>query len=135
MGRLDQLIWAGPHGGPNWANLPGAAVFWLPSRMRLSIPCLPFGCGVAAAEGVGSVRGSREGERARRDSEMGKGGELWDDSALVDAFDRAVATYKVRLLVTGPDGFADRRLSAQLLLGFRVLRASRDRVGSGPATL
>ncbi|CAN6253669.1 unnamed protein product [Urochloa humidicola] len=25
---------------------------------------------------------------------MGKGGELWDDSALVDAFDRAVATYK-----------------------------------------
>ena len=57
---------------------------------------------------------------------MGKGGELWDDSALVDAFDRAVATYKVRLLVTGPDGFADRRLSAQLLLGFRVLRASRD---------
>ncbi|CAL4884804.1 unnamed protein product [Urochloa decumbens] len=26
---------------------------------------------------------------------MGKGGELWDDSALVDAFDRAVATYKV----------------------------------------
>ncbi|KAL6911770.1 hypothetical protein ACP4OV_000575 [Aristida adscensionis] len=25
---------------------------------------------------------------------MGKGGELWDDSALVEAFDRAVATYK-----------------------------------------
>uniref|UniRef100_A0A453PBQ7 Survival Motor Neuron Gemin2-binding domain-containing protein n=2 Tax=Aegilops tauschii subsp. strangulata TaxID=200361 RepID=A0A453PBQ7_AEGTS len=25
---------------------------------------------------------------------MGKGGELWDDSALVDAFDHAVATYK-----------------------------------------
>ncbi|XP_062219994.1 uncharacterized protein LOC133919576 isoform X1 [Phragmites australis] len=25
---------------------------------------------------------------------MGKGGELWDDSALVDAFDRAVATFK-----------------------------------------
>ncbi|KAL6634956.1 hypothetical protein ACP70R_027627 [Stipagrostis hirtigluma subsp. patula] len=25
---------------------------------------------------------------------MGKGGELWDDSALVDAFDRAVASYK-----------------------------------------
>ena len=78
---------------------------------------------------------ARARERARRDSGMGKGGELWDDSALVDAFDRAVATYKVRLLVAGPDGFADRRLSAQLLLGFRVLRASRDRVGSGPATL
>jgi hypothetical protein len=26
---------------------------------------------------------------------MGKGGELWDDSALVDAFDHAVATFKV----------------------------------------
>lgn len=25
---------------------------------------------------------------------MGKGGELWDDSALVDAFDHAIATYK-----------------------------------------
>jgi len=94
---------------------------------------LHLGVGVLAAASS-SVRGSREGERGRRDSEMGKGGELWDDSALVDAFDRAVATYKVRLLVTGPDGFADRRLSAQLLLGFRVLRASRD-VLEWPATL
>jgi hypothetical protein len=59
---------------------------------------------------------------------MGKGGELWDDSALVDAFDRAVATYKVRLLVSGLDGFADRRLSPQLMLGFRVLRALRDKL-------
>lgn len=38
----------------------------------------------------------------RRDSEMGKGGELWDDSALVDAFDRAVSTYKVRSLRSSP---------------------------------
>lgn len=26
---------------------------------------------------------------------MGKGNELWDDSALVDAFDRAVSSFKV----------------------------------------
>jgi hypothetical protein len=33
--------------------------------------------------------------------EMGKGGDLWDDSALVHAFDRAVSTFKVRALVPG----------------------------------
>ncbi|RWW49187.1 hypothetical protein BHE74_00044686 [Ensete ventricosum] len=27
---------------------------------------------------------------------MGKGTDLWDDSALIDAFDHAMATYKVR---------------------------------------
>jgi hypothetical protein len=32
---------------------------------------------------------------------MGKGGDLWDDSALVNAFDRAVSTFKVRALVQG----------------------------------
>lgn len=38
------------------------------------------------------------GEEERRSranwGEMGKGGELWDDSALVDAFDHAVSTFK-----------------------------------------
>jgi hypothetical protein len=38
---------------------------------------------------------------------MGKGGELWDDSALVDAFDRAMCTFKVCLLVSS--GFYDFR--------------------------
>ena len=44
-------------------------------------------------EGVVAGWGSRENLGTE---EMGKGGELWDDSALVDAFDHAVATYKVR---------------------------------------
>jgi hypothetical protein len=42
-------------------------------------------------------RGSPVGLRR----EMGKGGDLWDDSALVHAFDRAVSTFKVRALVPG----------------------------------
>jgi hypothetical protein len=63
----------------------------------------------------------REGERGRRDSVMGKGGELWDDSALVDAFDRAMSTFKVCLLVSGFSDSPDRCLSPPQLLGFRVL--------------
>eukprot|EP00267_Zea_mays_P053862 XP_020407056.1 uncharacterized protein LOC100278739 isoform X2 [Zea mays] len=34
-----------------------------------------------------------EGDRGQRDSEMGMGDELWDDSALVVAFDRAISTF------------------------------------------
>jgi len=52
---------------------------------------------------------------------MGKGGELWDDSALVDAFDRAMSTFKVCLLVSGFYDSPDRCLSPPQLLGFRVL--------------
>lgn len=33
-------------------------------------------------------------ERERREN-MGKGTDLWDDSALINAFDHAMATYKV----------------------------------------
>ena len=64
-----------------------------------------------AEEGKRSRR-VREGERGRRDSGMGKGGELWDDSALVDAFDRAMSTFKVCLL-----DFPDRCVSPPQLLG------------------
>jgi hypothetical protein len=41
-----------------------------------------------------------EGDRGQRDSEMGMGDELWDDSALVVAFDRAISTFNVCLLVS-----------------------------------
>lgn len=65
----------------------------------------------------------REGETARRrGSGMGKGGELWDDSALVDAFDRAMFSMKVCLLVYGfydfPDHCASLAAAAARVLGF-----------------
>uniref|UniRef100_A0A453PBM4 Survival Motor Neuron Gemin2-binding domain-containing protein n=6 Tax=Triticinae TaxID=1648030 RepID=A0A453PBM4_AEGTS len=45
------------------------------------------------ARGKAQLVGGGSRENLARE-EMGKGGELWDDSALVDAFDHAVATYK-----------------------------------------
>jgi hypothetical protein len=64
----------------------------------------------------------REGETARRRGlGMGKGGELWDDSALVDAFDRAMFSMKVCLLVYGFYDFPDHCASPPQLLGFWVL--------------
>jgi hypothetical protein len=55
--------------------------------------------------------------------EMGKGGELWDDSALVDAFDHAVATYKVRArrLPSPPLPLLRIWVPGPSLLGFRAL--------------
>jgi hypothetical protein len=44
-------------------------------------------------EGLGGGRGSRE--KLAREA-MGEDGELWDDSALVGAFDDDIATDKVR---------------------------------------
>ena len=48
---------------------------------------------VLFARGKAQQVGGGSREKLARE-EMGKGGELWDDSALVDAFDHAVATYK-----------------------------------------
>jgi hypothetical protein len=56
---------------------------------------------------------------------MGKGGDLWDDSALVHAFDRAVSTFKVRALVPG----LRERCPSPQLLGFRVLGDGGFRTG------
>jgi hypothetical protein len=66
---------------------------------------------------------------------MGKGGELWDDSALVDAFDHAVATYKVRARPSPPSDppcvslLRIRGMARRSPLGFRVLVALRRRIG------
>ena len=38
----------------------------------------------------------RERERASANKNMGKEGDLWDDSALINAFDTAISKYKVQ---------------------------------------
>ncbi|CAD6249856.1 unnamed protein product [Miscanthus lutarioriparius] len=68
----------------DFANRECAFPFHSPRKAALPRP----------ARGRKRSRRLREGERGRRDSGMGKGGELWDDSALVDAFDRAMSTFK-----------------------------------------
>lgn len=43
-------------------------------------------------------RNSSSGKPTQRTTKMGKEGDLWDDSALIQAFDDAISKYKVSSL-------------------------------------
>jgi hypothetical protein len=98
---LPPIHWAPFSPSLIWANTIGRRRTRGAARVPdgTKAPSLPFSAGSCA-------EAEEKKERRREEvhggiAAMGKGGDHWDDSALVNAFDRAVSTFKVRALVQG----------------------------------